>query len=148
MVGYSFSGIVSLLVCATHPALVEDLLVLGLALLERESITELRNVRAECAAAPVSLLSGGDPTVGITRFLDLVAPNQSTHPRVEWTTIQRLMSHPKGLAYSLIAVNEAAPNLDGQVLIDAAPRVLSLIGSKSADPLHALHQMFSDSRDD
>ena len=66
MVGYSFSGIVSLLVCATHPALVEDLLVLGLALLERESITELRNVRAECAAAPVSLLSGGDPTVGIT----------------------------------------------------------------------------------
>ena len=58
------------------------------------------------------------------------------------------MSHPKGFAYSLLSVNEAAPNLDGQALIDAAPRVLSLIGSKSADPVDALHQMFSDSRDD
>ena len=65
MVGYSFGGIVSLLVCANYPALVEDLLVLGPAILERESITELRNVRAEYAAAPVSLLSGGDPIVGI-----------------------------------------------------------------------------------
>ena len=58
------------------------------------------------------------------------------------------MSKAQGVAYSLIVINEAAENLDRQALIDAAPRVLSLIGPKSADPIHALLQMFSDSRDD
>ena len=52
------------------------------------------------------------------------------------------------MVYSLIVINEAAENLDRQALIDAAPRVLSLIGPKSADSIHALLQMFSDSRDD
>lgn len=49
------------------------------------------------------------------------------------------------MAYSLIVINEAAENLDRQALIDAAPRVLSLIEPKSADPIHALLQMSSDS---
>ena len=52
------------------------------------------------------------------------------------------------MVYSLIVINEAAENLDRQALIDAAPRVLSLIGPKSAGPIHTLLQMFSDSRDD
>ena len=55
------------------------------------------------------------------------------------------MSKVHGVAYSLIVINEAAENLDRQALIDAAPRVLSLIGPKSADPIHALLQMSSDS---
>ena len=72
-------------------------------------------------------------------------PNRSTYPRVERTTIKRLVSQAEGVAYSLIVINEAAENLDRQALIDAAPRVLSLIGPKSADPIHALLQMSSDS---
>ncbi len=75
-------------------------------------------------------------------------PNRSTYPRVERTTIKRLVSQADGVAYSLIVINEAAENLDRQALIDAAPRVLSLIGPKSAGPIHTLLQMFSDSRDD
>ena len=58
------------------------------------------------------------------------------------------MNKAQGVAYSLIVINEAAENLDRQALIDAAPRVLSLIGPKSADSIHALLQMFSGSRDD
>ena len=58
------------------------------------------------------------------------------------------MSKAQGVVYSLIVINEAAENLDRQALIDAAPRVLSLIGPKSAGPIHTLLQMFSDSRDD
>ena len=58
------------------------------------------------------------------------------------------MSQAEGVAYSLLVINEAAENLDRQALIDAVARVLSLIGPKSADSIHALLQMFSDSRDD
>ncbi len=148
MVGYSFGGLIALMVNALSPGVVDDLVLLEPALLERSSLEELRDLRSRYATAASSLLVEDDPVIGVTQFLDLISPNRSTHPRVERMTVQRLASRPKGLAYALMAVNEAAWHIDRMKLIDQSPRTLSLVGSKSIDDAHAFHQILAASRDD
>ncbi len=117
------------------------------ALLERASLDALRELRSRYAEASASLLTEDDPVIGVTQFLDLISPNRSTHPRVERMTVQRLASRPKGLAYALMAVNDAAWQIDRMELIDQAPRTLSLVGSKSVDDAHAFHQILAISKE-
>lgn len=148
LVGYSFGGLVSLLWNARHPNRVRRMALIEPALLERESLTELRQVRAGYADAVAALLDGSDPTEGVRKFLDLIAPARSRHPRVERMTIQRLALRPLGLAYALQAVNEAAWHLDRMALLAQMPPTLSVIGGKSPEAAHALHRRLADTRDD
>ena len=53
---------------------------------------------------------------------------------------------PEGLAYALMAVNEAAWHIDRMQCIECAPSTLSLIGSKSIDEAHEFHQILAASR--
>ena len=147
MVGYSFGGLIALMVNALNPGVVDDMVLLEPALLERASLDALREIRSRYAEASTSLLMEDDPVIGVTQFLDLISPNRSTHPRVERTTVQRLASRPKGLAYALMAVNDAAWRLDRMELIDQAPRTLSLVGSKSVGDAHAFHQILAISKE-
>jgi hypothetical protein len=130
-----------------NPGVIDDLVLLEPALLERSSLEALRELRSLYLVASVSLLTEDDPVIGVTQFLDLISPNRSTHPRVEHMTVQRLASRPKGLAYSLMAVNDAAWNIDRMELIDQAPRTLSLVGSKTVDDAHAFHQILAASKE-
>lgn len=146
MVGYSFGGLIALLVNAARRELVCDMVLLEPALLERASLGALRAVRAHYADAAAALLSKDDPSIGVRQFLDLIAPHRSKHPRVERMTVQRLASRPEGLAYALMAVNEAAWHIDRMQCIECAPSTLSLIGSKSIDEAHEFHQILAASR--
>ena len=147
MVGYSFGGLIALMVNVRNPGVIDDLVLLEPALLERSSLEALRELRSLYLVASVSLLTEDDPIIGVTQFLDLISPNRSTHPRVEHMTVQRLASRPKGLAYSLMAVNDAVWNIDRMELIDQAPRTLSLVGSKTVDDAHAFHQILAASKE-
>ncbi|MEG3593217.1 MAG: hypothetical protein VX363_03200, partial [Pseudomonadota bacterium] len=68
---------------ATHisenPGVVSDLVLLEPALLERASLTALRELRSRYAIAASLLLTEGDPIVGVKQFLDLISPNRSRH---------------------------------------------------------------------
>jgi hypothetical protein len=132
---------------ALNPGVVDDMVLLEPALLERASLDALRELRSRYAGASASLLTEDDPVIGVTQFLDLISPNRSTHPRVERMTVQRLASRPKGLAYALMAVNDAAWQIDRMELIDQAPRTLSIVGSKSVDDAHAFHQILAASKE-
>ncbi len=147
MVGYSFGGLIALMANAVNPGVVDDMVLLEPALLERASLDALRELRSRYAGASASLLTEDDPVIGVTQFLDLISPNRSTHPRVERMTVQRLASRPKGLAYALMAVNDAAWHIDRMELIDQAPRTLSIVGSKSVDDAHAFHQILAASKE-
>jgi pimeloyl-ACP methyl ester carboxylesterase len=144
LVGYSFGGLISLMWNAAAPQRVNRLALIEPALLEREPLDALRAVRASYAQAVDALVHHEDPKAGVTAFLDLIAPKRSTHPRVERMTVQRLAARPLGLAYALMAVNEAAWHLDRSALIEAAPATLSIIGGKSPWDAHTLHQRLAD----
>lgn len=144
LVGYSFGGLVSLMWNAATPNRVRRLALIEPALLERESLDALRAVRASYAQAVDALVHHEDPRFGVTNFLDLIAPKRSTHPRVERMTVQRLAARPLGLAYALMAVNEAAWHVDRFALIEAAPATLSIVGGKSPLVAHTLHQRLAE----
>ena len=146
IVGYSCGGLVALLVNAARRELVCGLVLLEPTLLERASLDALRAVRAYYAEAAVTLLSEKDSSIGVRQFLDLIAPNRSMHPRVERMTVQRLAGRPEGLAYALMAVNEAAWHVNRTQCIECAPTTLSLIGSKSIDEAHEFHQILAERR--
>lgn len=144
LVGYSFGGLVSLMWNAAAPHRVNRLALIEPALLERESLDALRALRASYAQAVDALVHHADPKLGVTAFLDLIAPKRSTHPRVERMTVQRLAARPLGLAYALMAVNEAAWHVDRFALIEAAPATLSIVGGKSPLVAHTLHQRLAE----
>jgi len=82
MVGYSFVGLIALLVNAARRELVCDMALLEPSLLERASLDPLRAVREQHADTAVALLLKHDPSIAMRQFLDLIALNRFTHPRV------------------------------------------------------------------
>jgi len=147
LVGYSFGGLIALLLHSIGPRAAR-LALIESALLERADLHVLRTLRGQYAVVTDRLLAGGDPTDGVVAFLDLVAPNRSRHPRVERITVQRLAGRPAGFAYALRAVNQAAWDLDRDALLGAAPTTLSVLGGKSRPEAHALHLALASARPD
>ena len=141
LIGYSFGGLIALMVHQRATGRCQRMALLEPALLERESLDDLRRLRAQYAESVSALLDDQHVECGITRFLDLIAPNRSRHPRVERMTLQRLAARPRGLAYALMAVNEAAWHIERLSLIEAASDTLALVGGKSPDAAHAFHRV-------
>lgn len=135
LVGYSFGGLVALLLHQRGPR-AQRLVLIESALLERASVNVLRELRAQYATVADQLLTAGDPSVAVTAFLDLVAPFRSRHPRVERMTVQRLAARPIGFAFALKAVNEAAWSMDRGALVAAAPPTCCILGGKSRPESH------------
>ena len=140
LVGYSFGGLIALLVNRQLQGRCERLVLLEPALFERQSIEVLREVRANYVKATTALLNPGEVEHGIRQFLDLISPNRSKHPRVERMTIQRLATRPQGLAYALMAVNEAAWQVTRMPLVEAAPETCVLVGGNTPAIAHTFHQ--------
>ncbi|MGA1206802.1 MAG: alpha/beta fold hydrolase [Litorivicinaceae bacterium] len=136
LVGYSFGGLVALLL-QQRGRRARRLVLIESALLERASITVLRELRAQYSEVADQLVTADEPSTAVTAFLDLVAPFRSRHPRVERMTVQRLAARPLGFAYALKAVNEAAWSLDREELIAAAPPTCCVLGGKSRPESHA-----------
>ncbi len=139
LVGYSFGGLVALMLRQRMPERIRKTALIEPALLERAEIDQLRTLRAQYAKAAERLLSDQDPHLGVVDFLNLVAPNRSKHPRVERMTVQRLAARPEGLAYALMAVNEAAWVVDRQALIGTLGPTLSVLGGRSPEAAKLLH---------
>lgn len=142
-VGYSFGGLVALMWRQEEPSRIRRTALIEPALLERESLDALRELRGQYANAAEMLLDLEDPHPGVVAFLDLVAPSRSTHPRVERLTVQRLAARPRGLAFALMAVNEAAWQVDREALIEPDWPTLAVLGGRSPAAAKAFHGQLS-----
>lgn len=143
LVGYSFGGLVALLLHDRGPT-ARRLVLIESALFERASIDVLRDLRQRYADVADQLLTDTDPSAGVLCFLELVAPFRSRHPRVERMTIQRLSARPAGFAFALKAVNEAAWTLDRASLIASVPRTLAILGGNSRPESQALSRQLAE----
>lgn len=148
LVGYSFGGLVAMLLKQAQPARFEKTVLIEPGLMERLSWSETLERRRQYSAVTQPLLAGEASTDGITAFLDLVSPQRSKHPRVERKVVARLAQNPTGLAYGLQAVSGAAESLDRPALLAAQRQVLSLVGGNTPAPAHALHQAQAKARTD
>ncbi|WP_210395238.1 alpha/beta fold hydrolase [Motiliproteus sediminis] len=133
--GYSFGGLVSLLMKQAQPYRFEKQYLLESALLDRASQAEVVRLRERYSEA-AALLRESAAEEGIRMFLDAIAPNRIKSPRSEAITIERLGLRPQGFSYALDAVTDASQRLDRAALIDAQGDVSSFVGGRSVELMH------------
>lgn len=155
VVAYSLGGLVALQLNQQRQQ--SGLAALKMALLEpasldREDLSQLKEVRQKYRHASHLIRETGDVELGVAHFMDGVSPNRRKHPVAEATTQSRLAHRPYGFAYALDAVTdfvEQAAEQDHirQGLIDAAPEVFLFSGELSHEGLREHYELLNQRND-
>ncbi|MFP8968391.1 alpha/beta fold hydrolase [Pokkaliibacter sp. CJK22405] len=148
LAGYSFGGLVAMLLKNRHPSRVGKMFLLEPALLDRQNLEDVKEVRRQFSRAAAYIREASSPEEGIRLFLDTISPQRSRAPQIEAVTMQRLGERPYGFANALDAVTHAAHQLDRDELIASLNDVLLMAGGKSVDALHQHYQRLAHQRDD
>ncbi|OOV86363.1 alpha/beta fold hydrolase [Oceanospirillum linum] len=146
LAGYSFGGLVAMLLKQQRPSAFRKTYLLEPALLERPDLNEMRQVRGNYSVAAQMMRTEEPVEKGITHFLDLISPKRSKSARVEHATVHRLKNRVLGLSYALDAVTDAVQRLERSVIIQAQSDVVSFVGSKSLDSMKACHRQIAEQR--
>lgn len=148
LAGYSFGGLVAMLLKQQRPVAFKKTYLLEPALLERPDLDEMREVRGNYSVAAQMMRTEEPVEKGITQFLDLISPKRSKSARVEHATVHRLKNRVLGLSYALDAVTDAVQRLDRASILSVQENVDSFVGGKSLESMKACHQQIASERDD
>lgn len=141
--GYSFGGMLAMLIKQAFGARVGHTFLLEPALLDRRSITEVGALRehfSEIAHGIRHSQPGHGLEDHIQSFLDLVSPQRPKTGRSEALSIQRLAHRPVGFANALDCVTRTLQQVDRELLLAAQNRTTSFFGGHSHPALRAFHQ--------
>lgn len=150
LAGYSFGGLIAMLVAQSRPGVVKHTALLEPALMERADLATLQRVRQDYSDTAAAMRSGdaAQRQTGIVKFLDRVSPHRSSSTRVEQATIHRLAHRPEGFSYALDAVTDAVNRLDREALFAAQRQVMTFYGGRSPEPLQQFHRQMAETRTD
>lgn len=137
VLGYSFGGLIAMLLKQALGDQIKHTFLIEPALLEREDVELMRQVRQGYSQAAAKMRVPETQQAGITDFLDLIAPQRSQSTRVEQATLHRLAHRVLGFSYALDAVTQAVHTLDREALLAAQTQVVCFYGSRSPEPLRA-----------
>jgi pimeloyl-ACP methyl ester carboxylesterase len=146
--GYSYGGLIAMLLKAARPAAVENTYLLEPALLGKMSDAESTRSRELILHAARRLRELENVGEGLELFLDAVAPNRSRGSKNEEIIRSRLSHRPAGLACAIECVSHAAKRLDRQQLIADQANVSSFIGGRSHPAVYQLCQEIAAERND
>lgn len=146
--GYSYGGLIAMLLKVARPAAVEHAYLLEPALLGKMNDEESIHSHELILHAAKRLRKLENVGEGLELFLDAVAPNRSRGSKNEEIIRERLSHRPAGLACAVECVSRAAKRLDRQQLIEAQANVSSFIGSRSHPAVYQLCQEIAAIRND
>ena len=146
--GYSYGGMIAMLLKAARPAAVEKTYLLEPALLGKMNDDESIRSRELILHAAKRLRDLERLEEGLELFLDAVAPDRSRGSKNEEIIRERLSHRPVGLACAIECVAHAAKRLDRQQLIKAQAMVSSFIGSRSHPAVYQRCQEIAADRND
>ena len=146
--GYSYGGMIAMLLKAARPAAVENTYLLEPALLGKMNDEESIRSRELILHAAKRLRELENVGEGLELFLDAVAPNRSRGSKNEEIIRERLSHRPAGLACAIECVSHAAKRLDRTQLIAAQANVSSFIGGRSHPAVYQLCQEIAAGRND
>jgi pimeloyl-ACP methyl ester carboxylesterase len=146
--GYSYGGLVAMLLKAARPAAAEKTYLLEPALLGKMNDEEAIRSHELMLHAARRLRNLENVGEGLELFLDAVAPNRSRGSKNEEIICERLSHRPAGLAGAIECVSHAAKRLDRAALIASQANVSSFIGGRSHPAVYQLCQEIAAGRDD
>ncbi|MEH6823603.1 MAG: alpha/beta hydrolase [Motiliproteus sp.] len=138
--GYSFGGLVCMLLKQQQPHRVHKQYLLESALIDRRDIEEVIANRQRYSDIAQLLREADDPAVSVMQFLQAVAPNRIASPRGDAISVARLGHRPQGFANALDAVTSASQRLDRSRLFADQGDVSSFVGGRSPESMHLLNQ--------
>lgn len=141
--GYSFGGLVSLLLKQQQPHRVHKQYLLESALIDRRDIDEAIERRLRYSQVAQQLRQGVDVKASVLEFLATVSPRRIASPRGDAISIERLGYRPQGFANALDAVTEACQRIDRQQLLAAQGDVTSIIGGRTTEPMHQFNRQLA-----
>lgn len=146
--GYSFGGLIAMLLKTRRPAAVGCTFLLEPALFSKMSDAETIVSRELMLHAARRLRHLEHVDEGLQLFLDAVAPNRNRGSKNEEIVRGRLSHRPAGLACAIECVFDAAHRLDRRTLVTAQANVDAFIGERSHPEVYATCQAIAASRDD
>ncbi len=146
--GYSYGGMIAMLLKTARPAAVEKTYLLEPALMSKMNDEEAILSRDLILHAAKRLRELENVGEGLELFLDAVAPNRSRGSKNEEIIRSRLSHRPAGLACAIECVSHAAKHLDRPKLIAAQTNVSSFIGGRSHPAVYQLCQEIAAGRND
>ena len=138
--GYSYGGLIAMLLKLARPAAVGHTYLLEPALMVKMNDEESARSRELILHAAKRLRQLDELDEGLELFLDAVAPNRTRGSKNEEIIRSRLSHRPAGLACAIECVSHAARRLDRIALIAAQTRVSSFIGGRSHAAVYQLCQ--------
>ncbi len=147
LAGYSFGGLVSLLLKQQQPHRVHKQYLLESALVDRSDIDEAIARRVHYSDIAQQLRGGGDVEVSVMQFLEAVSPKRIASPRGDAISIDRLGRRPEGFANALDAVTQACQRIDRQQLLAEQGDVSSVVGGRTSEAMHLFNQQLEQQLD-
>lgn len=148
LAGYSYGGMIAMMLKAARPSSVRKTCLLEPALLGKMNDEESIRAHDLILHAAKRLRNLENVGEGLELFLDAVAPNRSRGSKNEEIIRERLSHRPAGLACAIECVSHAAKRLDRSALIASQAHVSSLIGGRSHPAVYQLCQEIAASRND
>jgi len=148
LAGYSFGGLVAMLLKARRGESVNKTYLIEAALLGRMTPEETIASRDRMLHAAKKLRVREQTEEGLEIFLDVVSPNRTRGSKSEAIARERLSRRPVGLACAVECVSRASRRIDRRALIAAQAHVSSFIGERSHSQLHNLCRSLSAQRND
>ncbi len=146
--GYSYGGLIAMLLKAARPESVGRTFLLEPALLGKMNGEESLRSHELILHAAKRLRNLENLEEGLELFLDAVAPSRSRGSKNEEIMLQRLSHRPAGLAAAIECVSRAARRLDRRQLIAAQAGVGSFIGGRSHPAVYQLCREIAAGRSD
>jgi pimeloyl-ACP methyl ester carboxylesterase len=146
--GYSFGGLIAMLLKAARPAAVGKSYLLEPALFGKMNAAESIASHELMLHAAKRLRHLEHVGEGLELFLDAVAPNRMRGSANEEIVRGRLSRRPAGLACAIECVSNASERLDRNALIAAQADVASFIGSRSHPEVYELCRKIAATRSD
>lgn len=144
--GYSFGGLLAMLMKQGFGDRIGHTYLLEPALFDRRSVMEVRVLREQISEIAHGIRHhrpGHGLEEQLARFLDLVSPHRPRSGRAEEISIQRLAHRPVGLANALDCVTHTLHQLDRERLLAAQQNTTSFYGGHSHPSLGAFHRQLA-----
>ena len=146
--GYSYGGLIAMLLKAARPAAMEKTYLFEPALPGETNDEETIRSHELILHAAKRLRELENVAEGLELFLDAIAPNRSRGSKNEEIIRERLSHRPAGLACAIECVSRATKQLDRPQLVAAQANVSSFIGSRSHPAAYELCQEIASGRSD
>lgn len=141
--GYSFGGLLAMLMKQRFGDRIDHTFLLEPALFDRRSVLEVRVLREQITDIAHGIRHhrpGHGLEEQLARFLDLVSPHRPRAGRAEEISIQRLAHRPVGLANALDCVTRTLHQVDRDQLLAAQQNTTSFYGGHSHPSLASFHR--------